>query len=477
MRSCEMISSYLDGRLETAGAHEFEEHMRDCAECASAVEAWRDIENRLVEASKSEKSFPDPSAHEALRLVQRAELRKKSYFSQPHFWAVRVTVAALIIIAGALGVFTGRLMNPPAPVDPASASAGSVDDTLTYRTDSNSRTTVRLASDTIGLGPSSSILVTASGPTVRLVLQEGSVACEVSRRTAGESFSVETPDFTVEVIGTRFLVDLDGAGEQAKVIVSEGKVNVRGAKIGKHSLVAGQVLDIDSVLEVRLADNEDLIALNDLLPEASSSQPLAVPADESPRPDAGEFTGIGSAGSRNDVAMEVAGATPDSHETIDSELSSISKWREWVIEGRLDEARFALRDHLVKNPADANAWSLLADCERKRSNWAQAVVAYDKLVALSKGERANRARFKAASIIQDRLGDHEGAVRALEQFLSQGGSGTLLEARAKVRLAGSLMALNRSERAREYLLWVVDKSNDAAMISKARRMLEQLEQK
>ncbi len=476
MRSCEMISSYLDGRLETGGAHEFEEHLRDCAECASAVEAWREIENSLVEVSESERTFTDPSAHEALRLVQRAQLAQKSDFSQPQSWVVRVTVAAMIIIAGALGVFIGHVMNPPAPADQASASSAPIDDTLIYRTDSNSRTTVRLASDTIGLGPSSSILVTASGPTVRLVLQEGSVACEVSRRTAGESFSVETPDFTVEVVGTRFLVDLNGAGERAKVIVSDGKVNVRGAKIGKHSLVAGEALEIDSTPEVQPADREDLIALNDLLPELPSSQPLAVPAHESPRPDAGEFTGIGLDGLKNDVAMEVAGATPDSHGETDAELSSISKWREWVIEGRLDEARFALGDHLVKNPADANAWSLLADCERKRSNWAQAVVAYDKLVALSDGEKANRARFKAASIIQDRLGDHEGAVRALEQFLAQGGSGTLLEARAKVRLAGSLMALNKPERAKEYLLWVVEKSNDAAMISKARRMLEQLEQ-
>jgi tetratricopeptide (TPR) repeat protein len=284
---------------------------------------------------------------------------------------------------------------------------------------------------------------------------------------------VETPDFTVEVIGTRFLVDLNGAGEQAVVIVSDGKVNVRGAKIGKHSLAAGEALEIDSVLEVRLADNEDLIALNDLLAGSPSSQPAPALAHATPRPDAGEFAGIGSDGSKNDVVMEPAGASPDSHEATDSDLSSISKWREWVIEGRLDEARFALRDHLKQNPSDANAWSLLADCERKRSNWAQAVVAYDKLVALSEGERANRARFKAALIIQDRLGDHEGAVKALEQFLAQGGNGTLLEARAKVRLAGSLMALNKPERAREYLLWVVEKSNDAAMISKAKYMLEQ----
>ena len=473
MRACEMISSYLDGRLETAGARQFEEHLRDCSECAAAVEAWRDIENRLVEASKSEKTFPDPSPHEALRLVQRAQLAKKSYFLQPHSRAFPVTVAAMIVIAGALGVFVGNIINSPAPVDPKSASSGVIDDTLTYRTDSNSRTRVRLASDIISLGPSSSILVVRSGPTARLVLQEGSVACEVSRRTDGESFSVATPDFTVEVAGTRFLVDLNGAGEQAKVIVSDGKVSVRGAKIGKHSLSAGQSIELDSTAEIQQADKEDLIALNDLLAGSTSSPQATVPAVESHRPDAGKFAEIDSDALKNDVAMAPVAARPDGHEATDSEISSISKWREWVIEGRLDEARFAIRNHLVKNPLDANAWSLLADCERKRSNWAQAVVAYDKLVALSSGERANRARFKAASIIQDRLGDHEGAVKALEQFLEQGGNGTLLEARAKVRLAGSLMALNKPERAREYLLWVIEKSNDAAMISKARYLLEQ----
>lgn len=458
MRACEMISPYLDGRLETAGAGEFEEHLKDCVECAAAVEAWRDIENRLVEVLTSENTFPDPSAHEALRLVQRAELQKKSYSSQPRVWAFRLVVATMIVIAGVLGVITGYMMIPAAPIDPAnSASSGSNDDTLTYRTDSNSKTTVRLASDIMSLGPSSSILVARSGRTARLVLQKGSVACEVSQRAAGESFSVETPDFTVKVTGTRFLVDLKGEGERAKVIVSNGEVNVWGARIGKHSLAAGQSLEIDSGAEVQPAQKEDLIALNVLLPGSPSSQAAPALAMASSRPDGGKF----------------ANATPDSHETTGSELSGISRWREWVIEGRLDEAGFALRDHLKKNPSDANAWSLLADCERKRLNWAQAVAAYDKLVALSSGERANRARFKAASIIQDHLGDHEGAVKALEQFLAQGGNGTLLEANAKVRLAGSLMALNKPERAREHLLWVIEKSNDAAMISKARYLLEQ----
>jgi tetratricopeptide (TPR) repeat protein len=177
------------------------------------------------------------------------------------------------------------------------------------------------------------------------------------------------------------------------------------------------------------------------------------------------------------VSPTPAVADAPSREADAEGVSELERWRAWVIEGRLDEARSAVRAHLDAHPADAEAWSLLADCERKRGSWKEAVAAYDELVALSKGAQANRARFKAAQILQDQLGDHRRAAELLERFVEGADRGGVLTAKAQVRLARSLAALGQEDRARAQLLQVIANAADSETVATARQMLEKSDRK
>jgi hypothetical protein len=286
---------------------------------------------------------------------------------------------------------------------------------------------------------------------------------------------VETAAFTVEVTGTRFLVDLARDGGEAEVIVSEGTVDVRGESIGNHRLRPKEALDIGAEATVRPAAAGALAALDALFPEPVPSTNASFQTDMAAPRDEAAIDGAGAGSPAKGGGNGPAGVSPAVSGASGPDVRGLVTWRGWVIEGRLDEARYALRDHLGADPSDVAAWSLLADCERKLSHWPEAVAAYERLTALSGGEEANRARFKAAVIVQDRLADHERAVPLLEEFLAQGDDGSLLADRAKIRLSGSLIALGRTERAAEHLLAVTKTSGDEAIRSEARQLLDQLE--
>jgi len=461
MSRCGDISAFLDGRLERDEAERFEGHLEGCAVCRREVEAWQAITARIADVSNADAAAADPTAHEQLRLVQRAEIER----DLPRLGTVRLALAASVLLA--LGVVTGFFLAGPttAPTGPEKTSAD--DGAPSYTTDASSRTSVRLGDDAIYLGPVSRVRVLASGSETHLALDRGSLACEVADREGAGSFSVETPGFSVRVTGTRFLVELGADERPARVVVSAGAVEVRSGH-ATHRLGQGRALELAADALVREASAAELTALERLLggppsarTELAGIEPPGQPdTDTAPPPAAHAAIGAGST-----VARPAGSST-----------SELERWRAWVIEGRLDEARSALRSHLESHPRDAAAWSLLADCERKRASWDDAVAAYDELVSLSAGEQADRARYKAALILQDRLGDHRRAIELLERFVEGGTSGGgLLVDKARVRLARSLAATGKLSRARTQLEQVIENAADAETVAAARQLLEQLD--
>ncbi|MBW2278689.1 MAG: zf-HC2 domain-containing protein, partial [Deltaproteobacteria bacterium] len=95
MSACEEISSYLEGQLEADRAEQFEAHLEGCSECRRAVEAWRTIAARIVDVSNADSTAVEPTTHEQLLLVQRAELER----DVPRFRAVRLALAASVLLA------------------------------------------------------------------------------------------------------------------------------------------------------------------------------------------------------------------------------------------------------------------------------------------------------------------------------------------------------------------------------------------
>ena len=86
----------------------------------------------------------------------------------------------------------------------------------------------------------------------------------------------------------------------------------------------------------------------------------------------------------------------------------------------------------------------------------------------------NRSRFMAGSILQDKLGDDQGAVDLLEKHIRPSDGRTALKAEAMVRLARSYLGLGRSDRAKELLEEVVVRHSGAPISAKARYMLEKI---
>lgn len=469
MKDCDKISAFLDGRLEADDVDRFEAHLPVCDDCRREVDAWRTISERMRQVSDADAAASDPTTREQVLLVQRAELER----SVPRLPVVRLALAAsaLMVLGALAGYLAGRPLPEPDPLEPEVASGpGPV-----YTTDVRSSTSVRLAADTIHLGPSSSVRVRESGLVTRLDLDRGSLACEVSERQGLGGFTVETPHHSVRVTGTRFLVELGATPESGLVVVAEGEVEVEGSGATRR-LAAGQRLGLTDEAEILQATDEELTALERLI-DGPSARPVVPALDEtSPAP---SETVPQEPSEADTLAATIhrpaaAGGAADSDS---AESSPLERWRGWVIEGRLDEARSALREHLDADPNDTEAWSLLADCERKRGAWEEAVSAYDELVARSKGVQQNRARFKAAQLLQDRLGDHRRAADLLERYVEGAGGGSLLVDKARVRLARSLTALGQTDRARAQLLRVVERGTDAATVATARRLLERLDGK
>jgi tetratricopeptide (TPR) repeat protein len=316
--------------------------------------------------------------------------------------------------------------------------------------------------------------VLESGPETRLSLERGSLACDVSERAVGGSFTVEASGFLVRVTGTRFLVDLGARASAARVVVSAGVVEVRRGA-GAHGLKAGERLEIEEDVVVGPASEAELAEIDGLFGGPPTTGEAVARVDALPDPESAAADQPSTDAGAAPFPPTRAVADGPGREADVEAVSELERWRELVIEGRLDEARSALRDHLAAHPADAEAWSLLADCERKRGSWNAAVEAYDELVSLSRGAQANRARFKAAQILQDRLGDHRRAVELLGRFVEGADPGGVLTAKARVRLARSLLALGRQDRARAQLRQVIASATDDETLATARQMLERLE--
>ncbi|MCP4674252.1 MAG: tetratricopeptide repeat protein, partial [Deltaproteobacteria bacterium] len=121
-------------------------------------------------------------------------------------------------------------------------------------------------------------------------------------------------------------------------------------------------------------------------------------------------------------------------------------------------------------PRDHRAWSLLAHCLRKKGKWREAAAAYREVIAIAPEAQANRARFKAGVVLQDKLGRHREAIVTFDEYLEMAGAKSL-EVEAKIRLARSYSAIGDKGRARKILEDVVSHHGGAAGAAKAKQML------
>ena len=97
---------------------------------------------------------------------------------------------------------------------------------------------------------------------------------------------------------------------------------------------------------------------------------------------------------------------------------SLDDLRTLSVEGDMDEARTALRDHLDRRPSDADVWSLLARVESRAGRSRQAIRAWQEVVERGRTGQARQARFELARLYDDRP---RKAIRWLEAYLADPG--------------------------------------------------------
>lgn len=202
----------------------------------------------------------------AMRSLERAEAmaprRQTPWFVVPAAFVAAVAIALVIFLGRGRGEAPSTVSGEPSiVVTPVGGS---------------SRFTVGDA--IIDTGGDTSVEVQKSGDGVTLVLQRGTVDCDVAPREGRPPFRVIGGNVHVEVVGTRFAVTRVGDG--ARVDVTRGKVHVRAPQ-GERFLTPGETwtpaANTAAVTPSVPADQERK--------NPSESDPASSPsADDDPRP-------------------------------------------------------------------------------------------------------------------------------------------------------------------------------------------------
>ena len=407
---CVDREAFLDETLMPDRAVAFETHLVACPECRRTVELWRSQKTVILRWAE-----PTPADSQAvMRLIAQA------HSAAPSFRFRVLTLAGVLAVAVIAVVF---LVARPRPVVLVAGAEPR---------------TMAIGADRLTLWAGSRAELWQHGRDTR-VRATGALSFRVAKRSAGEHFVVEAGPFEVRVVGTVFHVSV---GATATIFVSQGVIEVwKGAqqvarlKGGEAFDEAGQRAARDdelSVLEGPPAVNEGPATE----PDAGIAEPEP-PKPGAPRLDAAEITRA-------------------------------------MVEGRLADATRLVTAHLARAPNDGHAWLFLGDIRRKLNALGPAVTAYRRAIAVGDVETRNRARFLAASMLQDSMGEANAARLLLEAYLLAPAHARSLEAPVLVRLARLDLAAKATLSARRRLELVLSRHPTTPAAVEARELLSHL---
>ncbi|HYJ11813.1 MAG TPA: FecR family protein, partial [Polyangiaceae bacterium] len=191
----------LDRRLSVEDRASFERHAKGCSACGREL-------NELSRLKTLGEELPWPKSEPLQRRRARYELLRQAHGSsvgqagsmRGAAWRAGLAIALLCLVtAGLYAYLKAPAGDPPALTSPGfdlRPEAGSVWRQLSL------------------------------GRAVRLQLERGGVLVTVRKLQAGQTFVIQLPDGELEVRGTRFTVEADGA-RTSRVAVEEGRVALR----------------------------------------------------------------------------------------------------------------------------------------------------------------------------------------------------------------------------------------------------------
>ncbi len=452
MSPCDLLERFLDGAL-LAEQQTFEAHLSMCPKCQPEVARFEQLAQQ-ASAWAHPRGVPEPTLAKRSLLVRRAYERAGARSRGP-LWVL----AAGGVLAAAMVTFVvvrrpSLPLAAPPQVELALTRGASHEvihstEVVGSLIEAREPVVATLGRDRFGLSAGSRVrVVKVSATLTRLSVETGRIAVEVDPRRGSGAFEVEAGEVLVRVVGTRFFVSREEG--RRFVAVAHGTVIVRQGR-SEWTLNAGQQLPLEgptptvTQLSGAVADELDATLQGSVI-DAGRSGPLPTAQQPPVEPKPHEAPGTDDV-EPDPVAPALAPRVPNA--------SSLAQWRKWVVEGRYDDADEALGKHLKKHPLDVEALSLFSTLQRKRQDFAGAVTTSRKIIATGDAASANRARFQAASLLQDQLGDAAGAARLLEAYVKQGKPFKPLEAAAMVRLGRALKSLGRAPEATKWLERVV----------------------
>ncbi|MCP4602649.1 MAG: tetratricopeptide repeat protein [Proteobacteria bacterium] len=519
MKPCNLSSSYLDRRLSKAEHRAFEIHLRSCDKCRETVHKWQDFERSLNVWARMDEPVAI-TAGEAHGLIERASDRGgKTFLPIPRklTWAAAATMTACLIYlfvqldnqsptssieaSNPLTVTVKVIIPGETATQISSPKQGE-----TLESPRTGRLQADIGLDRLGLSSDGRIrLLSARTNKTHLELLEGTVACSVAPRKNGGEFTVKAGNYSVRVIGTKFSVTR-GPHLPFKVSVAEGTVEVQDRSGMLWRVSRGETLTIHSAADVdsKEALPDDLKELAQLLETSSalSIEPPVLNREGEPpvqtleRPETIAQTDgklkesktkknkrrvsrdAGTTNSKSDgethISIDWSSTSTVDPATIRAASRSLKTMRQWIVDGQLANARSALKTRLKRAPREHQAWALLADCERKATEWQAALKAYEKVMVLADPSRAARARYMSATIAQKHLKDHNRAAKLYDEYLQSNQGTRQLRDVARLNLAHSLIALGKHDRARNLLETVIESQGNTFTASNAKRLLEKI---
>jgi ferric-dicitrate binding protein FerR (iron transport regulator)/TolA-binding protein len=468
--------------LDAGGREAFESHASACTACSSAVQRWREVSDAIGEGVRN-RARPI-SSEESRILIDRA--RTVAIASAQPDPRRRVALRWLVVPAAAavaLAVVLGIVWFADSGLGDRSEERGEAESGESRRAvtaEADRSTTSKIGPSHVVVAPGSEIEVaTETAAETRLELVRGGVALDVGSLDPGESLTVSAGDLEARVVGTVFAVSMDV--DRVTVAVVEGKVDVSRTGGLSRSVGGGQrlITAVDQRIRVESLPSGERDRIMELFVEGFGYQPVGQERtgafdEHAPRVVDSDENAVAEQRGELRVDGISDGETVDGPPEVGAD-DPIDTLRDLVAAGRFIEAEGELTEHLQSQPGDTVAWSLLADCRRKSGRWSDAVSAYLEVIDRAGKSEADRARYKAGVILQERLGDHLAAARLFGEYLDGSGAGALAPD-AVLRRARSLIAIGRGEEARALLERLVAEHPDVPAADAARRVLGGLEQ-
>jgi len=220
-RAARVSLASIGGHATPAERLELESHLAVCARCSAEHADLAAV--RVLRAAEPEGL--STAARERVRRAALAGTMRAPAPARRRFWPVGLG-ATFALASLAAFLMVRRPSNEPrvvsgdvaiVPVVPGMATSPAADGAVSIRSARGGE--VRLGDADTALGAQTALVWRRAARSVEL--REGSVTIDIEHR-AGQHFQVRTPRFVVEVIGTRFTVDLAG------VRTERGTVRVLG---------------------------------------------------------------------------------------------------------------------------------------------------------------------------------------------------------------------------------------------------------